>query len=80
MGHCEGYFLDVLGGGGEQTLAGDGGDTPETGVAMAVQLLGVGATILYTGIVSAIILKVLDGIMGQSHRGRRNRGLGSRAP
>ena len=31
---------------------------------MAVQFIGVGATVVYTGVVSFIILKVLGGIMG----------------
>ena len=44
--------------------AGFGGDISSIGGQVTVQLLGVGATVLYTGIVSAIILKVLDGIMG----------------
>ena len=35
-------FLDVLGGGGEQALACDGNQSSEAGVAVAVQLLGVG--------------------------------------
>jgi hypothetical protein len=41
-GQRESNFLDVLGGGGEQTLAGDGEETAEARVAMAVELLGVG--------------------------------------
>jgi Amt family ammonium transporter len=44
--------------------AGFGGDISSIGGQVTVQLLGVGATVLYTGIVSAIILKVLDGIIG----------------
>jgi len=41
-GRCEGDFLDVLGCGGEQALAGNGGEAPETRVSVTVQLLGVG--------------------------------------
>ena len=44
--------------------AGFGGDITSIGAQISVQALGVGATIVYTGIVSFIILKVLDGIMG----------------
>jgi Amt family ammonium transporter len=44
--------------------AGFGGDISSIGGQVAVQFLGVGATVLYTGIVSAIILKVIDGVMG----------------
>ena len=44
--------------------AGFGGDISSIGGQVAVQFLGVGATVLYTGIVSAIILKVIDEVMG----------------
>lgn len=44
--------------------AGFGGDITSIGGQIMVQILGVGATIIYTGIVSFIILKVLDGVMG----------------
>ncbi len=44
--------------------AGFGGDITSIGGQVTVQIIGVGATIIYTGIVSFIILKVLDGIMG----------------
>jgi Amt family ammonium transporter len=44
--------------------AGFGGDITSIGDQLAVQFIGVGATVVYTGIVSFIILKVLDGIMG----------------
>jgi Amt family ammonium transporter len=44
--------------------AGFGGDISSIGGQVAVQFLGVGATVLYTGIVSAVILKVIDGVMG----------------
>ena len=43
--------------------AGFGGDITSISSQVTVQFIGVGATIIYTGIVSAIILKVLDGIM-----------------
>jgi len=52
------FCAEFLGG------AGFGGDISSIGDQVAVQALGVGATIVYTGIVSFIILKVLDGIMG----------------
>jgi Amt family ammonium transporter len=44
--------------------AGFGGDITSISDQLAVQFIGVGATVVYTGIVSFIILKVLDGIMG----------------
>jgi ammonium transporter, Amt family len=44
--------------------AGFGGDITSIGAQITVQTVGVGATIIYTGIVSFIILKALDGIMG----------------
>ena len=44
--------------------AGFGGDITSIGEQLAVQFIGVGATVVYTGVVSFIILKVLDGIMG----------------
>ena len=44
--------------------AGFGGEISSIGGQLTVQILGVGATIIYTGIVSFIILKVLDGVMG----------------
>jgi ammonium transporter, Amt family len=44
--------------------AGFGGDITSIGGQITVQTLGVGATIVYTGLVSFIILKVLDGVMG----------------
>jgi ammonium transporter, Amt family len=44
--------------------AGFGGDITSIGGQVTVQSLGVGATMVYTGIISFIILKVLDGVMG----------------
>ena len=44
--------------------AGFGGDITSIGDQITVQALGVGATMVYTGIISFIILKALDGIMG----------------
>jgi ammonium transporter, Amt family len=44
--------------------AGFGGDITSIGAQVTVQSVGVGATIVYTGIVSFIILKALDVIMG----------------
>ena len=44
--------------------AGFGRNISSIGGQVTVQILGAGATIIYTGIVSFIILKVLDGIMG----------------
>ncbi|MBT5471783.1 MAG: ammonium transporter [Nitrospina sp.] len=44
--------------------AGFGGDITSIGGQLTVQIMGVGATMIYTGIVSFIILKVLDGIIG----------------
>lgn len=44
--------------------AGFGGKITSIGGQIAVQTLGVGATVVYTGIISFIILKVLDGVMG----------------
>ena len=52
------FCAEFLGG------AGFGGDITSIGAQIRVQAIGVGATIVYTGIVSFIILKVLDGIMG----------------
>ncbi len=52
------FCAEFLGG------AGFGGDITSIGAQITVQAVGVGATIVYTGIVSFIILKVLDGIMG----------------
>ncbi len=43
--------------------AGFGGDITSISSQVTVQCIGIGATMIYTGIVSAIILKVLDGIM-----------------
>ncbi len=44
--------------------AGFGGDITSIGAQVAVQFTGVGVTMIYTGLVSFIILKSLDGIMG----------------
>ena len=44
--------------------AGFGGDITSIGGQVMVQSIGVFATVVYTGVVSAIILKVLDGVMG----------------
>ncbi len=44
--------------------AGFGGDITSIGAQVAVQFTGVGVTMIYTGLVSFIILKGLDGIMG----------------
>ena len=52
------FCAEFLGG------AGFGGDITSISAQITVQAVGVGATIVYTGIVSFIILKVLDGIMG----------------
>lgn len=52
------FCAEFLGG------AGFGGDISSIGAQVTVQAIGVGATIVYTGTVSFIILKVLDGIMG----------------
>ena len=52
------FCAEFLGG------AGFGGDITSISAQIRVQAVGVGATIVYTGIVSFIILKVLDGIMG----------------
>ena len=52
------FCAEFLGG------AGFGGDITSIGAQITVQAVGVGATIVYTGFVSFIILKVLDGIMG----------------
>lgn len=38
--HCD--LLDVLGGCSQQALAGDTGETSEAGIAVAMQLLGIG--------------------------------------
>ncbi|MDC1121860.1 ammonium transporter [Nitrospinaceae bacterium] len=52
------FCAEFLGG------AGFGADITSISAQIKVQAVGVGATIVYTGIVSFIILKVLDGIMG----------------
>ena len=52
------FCAEFLGG------AGFGGDITSISAQVRVQAVGVGATIVYTGVVSFIILKVLDGIMG----------------
>ena len=52
------FCAEFLGG------AGFGGDITSISAQITVQAVGVGATTVYTGIVSFIILKVLDGIMG----------------
>ena len=52
------FCAEFLGG------AGFGGDNTSIGAQVTVQFIGVGATMIYTGIVSFIILKGLDGIMG----------------
>jgi hypothetical protein len=52
--HRESDFLDVLRGGGEQALAGDGEKPPEPGVAMAVKLFGVGEGALH-GLLAALV-------------------------
>ena len=44
--------------------AGFGGDITSISAQVTVQTIGVGATMVYTGIVSFIILKALDGVMG----------------
>jgi len=44
--------------------AGFGGDITNISAQVTVQTIGVGATMVYTGIVSFIILKALDGVMG----------------
>ena len=44
--------------------AGFGGDITSISGQVSVQFIGVAATLIYTGVVSAIILKVLDGVMG----------------
>ena len=44
--------------------AGFGDGINSIGSQVKVQSLGVGATLIYTGIMSAIILKVIDGVMG----------------
>ena len=44
--------------------AGFGGDIKGIGGQVIVQLVGVGATIIYSGVISFIILKVLDGVIG----------------
>ncbi|HIF03440.1 MAG TPA: ammonium transporter [Nitrospinaceae bacterium] len=44
--------------------AGFGDGITSIGSQVKIQSLGVGATLIYTGIMSAIILKVIDGIMG----------------
>lgn len=49
-----------------ETLGGMGFGVEDGGIAaqLRVQLLGVGATLIYTGIVSFIILKILDKLLG----------------
>lgn len=44
--------------------AGFGGDITSIGSQVGVQFLGVGVTLVYSGAVSFIILKILDGVMG----------------
>ena len=44
--------------------AGFGDGISSIGGQVGVQFLGVMATVIYTGVVSFIILKVLDGVMG----------------
>ena len=44
--------------------AGFGDGITSIGSQVSVQSLGVGATLIYTGIMSAIILKLIDGVMG----------------
>jgi Amt family ammonium transporter len=44
--------------------AGFGGDITSISGQVTVQFIGVAATLIYTGVVSAIILKVLDRVMG----------------
>lgn len=44
--------------------AGFGGDITSIGGQVGVQFIGVGATVVYTGIASFIILKLIDGVMG----------------
>jgi ammonium transporter, Amt family len=41
-----------------------GGDITSIGGQVAVQCLGVGVTLIYTGLISAIILKGIDATMG----------------
>jgi len=41
-GQGESDFLDVLGGGGQQALAGDGNEPSEASIAMTVELFGIG--------------------------------------
>jgi hypothetical protein len=41
-GQGESDFLDVLGGGGQQALAGDGNEPSEANIAMTVELFGIG--------------------------------------
>ena len=52
--HGEGYFLDVLGGGGEEALTADGEQPPEAGVAVAVKLFGVGKG-AFDGLLTALV-------------------------
>jgi ammonium transporter, Amt family len=44
--------------------AGFGVDITSIGGQVTVQILGIGVTLIYTGIMGAFILKVVDGIMG----------------
>ena len=47
-------LLDVLCGGGEQALAGDGEEASKAGVAVAVELLGVGER-SFDGLLAALV-------------------------
>ncbi len=44
--------------------SGFGGDITSIGEQLTVQFIGIGATVVYTGVVSYIILKILAGVMG----------------
>ena len=50
----EGHFLDVLGGCGEQALAGNGNEPSEAGIAMTVELFGIGEG-AFDGLLSALV-------------------------
>ena len=50
----ESDLLDVLCGGGEQALAGDGEEASKAGVAVAVELLGVGER-TFDGLLAALV-------------------------
>lgn len=54
---AKGDLLDVLGGGGKQALAGDTRATSKAGVAMAMQLLGVGE-----GALDGLLAAPVDGL------------------